>query len=208
MPALVMGGNWRARLGGARLGVALLAGLAALLAGAGGAAGAGVRAIGATTAAARSCQGAGERPNRADIAAIDATTLCLIDRARAAHGLGALKPNRELRAVAISQVKEMVRLDYFSDDRPSGETPGSLIASTSYGRHAAELATAENIGWGTGRDATPAEIVAAWLASPPHRAIVLSRSLSEVGVAAIAAVPARLAAGWPGATYALELARR
>lgn len=157
---------------------------------------------------ATACPGANLRPSRTNTATIDAATLCLIDRSRAAHGLHALLPNRELQAVAVSQVTEMVRLDYFSDTRPSGTTPAALIAAMPYGHRARSLSTAESIGWGTGRFATPSQMVAAWLASPAHREIVLSGELLEVGVGAVAAAPARLAQGRAGATYALELARR
>jgi uncharacterized protein YkwD len=153
------------------------------------------------------CHGASLRPSPANATAIDVATLCLVDRARVAHGLRPLQANRELQAVAVSQVKDMVRLDYFADDRPSGKTPATLIAGTSYGRHARSLSTAENIGWGTRSNATPAQIVAAWLQSPAHREIILTGTFRQAGVGATAAVPSRLAQGQSGATYALELAR-
>jgi len=159
-------------------------------------------------AAASACPGANLRPNGANAATIDAATLCLIDRARAAHHLRPLKTNRELHAVAVSQVKDMVRLDYFAHNRPSGETPAALIAATHYGRHTRRLSTAENIGWGTGRYATPAQMVTAWMQSPPHREAILTGEYREAGVGATPAVPSHLAEGQAGATYALELARR
>jgi uncharacterized protein YkwD len=159
-------------------------------------------------AASSACTGANLRPNGANAATIDAATLCLVDRARAAHHLRPLKTNRELHAVAVSQVKVMVRLDYFSHDRPSGETPATLIAATRYGRHTRRLSSAENIGWGTGRYATPAQMVTAWLQSPPHREAILTGEYREAGVGAAPAVPSHLAEGQAGATYALELARR
>jgi uncharacterized protein YkwD len=162
----------------------------------------------AAHAASSACPGANLRPNGANAATIDAATLCLVDRARVAHHLRQLKTNRELHAVAVSQVKDMVRLDYFAHDRPSGKTPATLIAATRYGRHTRRLSTAENIGWGTGRYATPAQMVTAWLHSPPHREAILTGEYREAGVGATAAVPSHLAEGKAGATYALELARR
>lgn len=154
------------------------------------------------------CTKANLQPNRTNAATIDAATLCLVDEARVAHGLRPLKTNRELQAVAVSQVKTMVHLDYFADVRPSGTTPAALISATSYGRDARSLSTAENIGWGTGSDATPAQMVTAWLQSPPHREIILTGEYREAGVGATATAPSRLAEGQAGATYALELARR
>jgi len=119
-----------------------------------------------------------------------------------------LNANRELQAVAVSQVKAMVRLNYFAHVRPSGTTPAALVSATSYGQHAKSLSIAENIGWGTGPEATPAQMVAGWLRSPAHREIILTGEFRDVGVGATAAAPPSLAEGQAGATYALELARR
>jgi len=160
------------------------------------------------SAAGEGCWGANLVPSAQDTAAVDAATLCLVDQVRRAHRLKPLRFNRDLQAVANSQVETMVSLDYFSDVRPSGATPAHLIAETPYGRHAGALLTAENIGWGTGVDATPAQMVAAWMRSAPHRRIVLSHEFRDGGVGATAATPARVTGGEAGATYALELATR
>lgn len=40
----------------------------------------------------------------------------------------------------------------------------------------------ENIAWGVGSDGTASALVAAWLASPPHRATLLTRGFRRVGV--------------------------
>jgi len=161
-----------------------------------------------THAATDACAWANLQPTRTNAARIDAATLCLIDRTRAAHGLPALKANRTLQAVAVSQVKSMVRLNYFADISPSGAAPAGLIAATSYGRHARSLSVAENIGWGTRPEATPAQMVASWLRSPAHREIILTGEFRDLGVGATDAAPSSLAQGQAGATYALELARR
>jgi uncharacterized protein YkwD len=161
----------------------------------------------ASHATAGACPNANLRPNRTNAARIDRATLCLIDQVRAARYLPTLKANHELQSVAVSQVDTMVRLNYFADDRPSGATPETLIAATRYGRHARSLSTAENIGWGTRRAATPTQMVTAWLQSPAHREVILAADFHEAGVGATAAVPSLLEHGEPGATYALELAR-
>jgi len=159
-------------------------------------------------AAADACAWANLRPTPTNAARIDAATLCLLDQIRVAHGLRVLKANRELQSVAVSQVDSMVRLNYFADVRPSGTTPAALVSATSYGQHAKSLSIGENIGWGTGGEATPAQMVAGWLRSPPHREIILTGEFRDVGVGATAAAPPSLAEGQAGATYALELARR
>lgn len=153
------------------------------------------------------CPGADLRPARYNAATIGATTVCLINQLRGFHHLRALRTNRSLARVASGQVREMVRFRYFADVRPSGETPGTLIASTGYAAHAASLATGENIGWGTGGEATPASMVAGWMASPPHRALILARAFRDIGVGMWPSVPWR-SDGPLGAVYAVEFGAR
>ncbi len=171
---------------------------------------AGALAAGTAPAAAASppCPGANLQPRAANLPAVDAATLCLVNRLRIARGLRPLRANRELGHVAASQVTSMVRWNYFADVRPSGQTPMSLVAVTRYPAHAAQFAVGQNIAWGTGSYTTPAHIVAEWMASPPHREIMLSGEYRDAGVAATPAVPAVLGARGPGATYAIEFGAR
>ena len=146
----------------------------------------------------RSCAYANLRPTATDTALVDTATLCLIDQLRAAYRLRPLRANRELQAVAGEQATRMVRDDYFGDDSPSGQTPGTLIAALPYGAHASSLATAQNLGWGTRSAATPAGMVTAWMHSPPHREVILTGAFREVGVGVSPAVPSILGHGAAG----------
>ena len=49
--------------------------------------------------------------------------------------------------------------------------------------------------------ATPTAIVAAWMASPDHRANILNRDFRDTGIGIVAQVPSRYANGMLGATY-------
>lgn len=158
--------------------------------------------------AAAPCPGADLHPTAGDTPAVDAATLCLVDQIRAAHHLPALRPNPQLGAVATSQVATMVRWDYFADVRPSGQTPLSLVIVTRYPAHGASISVAQNIAWGTGDDTTPMHIVAAWMASRPHREIILSGVYRDAGVAVQAALPSVVGAGRHGATYVMEFGAR
>jgi uncharacterized protein YkwD len=170
---------------------------------------AGVPPAGAATRVhARPCTGASVRPSATDIREIDAATLCLLNRLRLSHHVAPLRANAELARVASSQVTSMVRWDYFADVRPTGQTPLSLVAATRYPRRAAQILVGQNLAWGAGSYATPAHILAAWMASPPHREIMLSGGYRDVGVAATPAVPAIVGAGGQGATYAIEFGAR
>jgi uncharacterized protein YkwD len=154
------------------------------------------------------CPGAGLRPTHTNAAAIDAATLCLINRARAAHHVPALRSNRDLGAVAASQVATMVRWNYFADVRPTGQTPLALVFATRYPANTAGVSVGQNIAWGAGRYATPARIVAAWMASAPHRRVMLEGGYRDAGVAVTARVPSVMERGQRGATYAIEFGLR
>jgi uncharacterized protein YkwD len=154
------------------------------------------------------CLGANLIPSASNTTAVDAATLCLINQVRAANHLPPLRVNRDLQAVATGQAEDMVRDNYFGDDSPSGQTPAARIATTRYPAHAARLSTAQNIGWGTESSATPAGMVAAWLASPPHREVILTSEYRDAGVGVAPAVPAVLGRGTAGGTYAVEFGAR
>jgi uncharacterized protein YkwD len=155
-----------------------------------------------------SCRGADLSPSAANSASIAAVTLCLIDRIRTAYHLRPLRSNYELRMLAASQVNDMVSWNYFSDDRPPGLSPFSLVSATRYPAHTKGLSIGQNIGWGTGEYATPASMVAAWMASPGHREIILTREYRDAGVGVAPAVPQFLEPQLPGATYAIEFGLR
>ena len=154
------------------------------------------------------CSGSTLSPTAADLALVDRATLCLVNQIRASDGLRPLRANRYLQRVASSQVRTMVSWDYFGDVRPSGQTPMSLVGVTRYPAHAAGFAVGENIAWGTGALATPAHIVAEWMASPPHREVILTAEYRDAGIAATPAVPSVLHPNRPGATYAMEFGAR
>jgi hypothetical protein len=84
----------------------------------------------------------------------------------------------------------------------------ALVSQTHYTAHAVRVSVGQNIGWGTGEYATPAAMVAAWIASPGHLENIVTGEYREVGVGVTAAVPARLEPELPGATYAMEFAVR
>jgi uncharacterized protein YkwD len=157
------------------------------------------------------CAGANLVPTSANAATIDAATLCLIDQIRALYHLRPLWSNHELQKVAGAQAYDMVSQDYFSHDSPSGQTPMSRVSATRYAAHARRVSTAQNIGWGTGPYATPAGIVAAWMRSPRHRAIILTGEYRDAGVGVAISVPSvvgEVKEGPSGATYAVEFGAR
>jgi uncharacterized protein YkwD len=159
-------------------------------------------------AASSVCADAHLRPTARNGRTIETAILCIVDELRASERLAPLQANQALGTVASSQVSTMVRWDYFGDVRPTGQTPMSLVAVTRYPAHATSVSVGQNIAWGTGNDTTPARVVAAWMASPPHRANILSSEYRDAGVAVTPALPSVLHAGHHGAIYAFEFGVR
>ena len=154
------------------------------------------------------CANGGLQPNARNAVAVKRAALCLIDRARTENGQRRLRANRQLRAVAESQVASMLRWNYFADVRPTGQTPLALVGSTAYRSHAAFMTVGQNIAWAGGGAGTPAHIVAEWMASPPHREIMLSAGFRDAGVAVDPALPSVLGVGSRGALWAVEFGVR
>ena len=156
----------------------------------------------------RTCVGATLLPTSANAATVSAATLCLINQVRRAHHLRPLRANRELRGVAEDQTYGMVRRNYFGDSPPSGQTLTARIIASRYLAHAGRFSTAQNIGWGTVGDATAARIVEAWMASPPHRLVILTAAFRDAGVVVVPALPSVVGGGRGGATWAVEFGTR
>ena len=144
--------------------------------------------------AAQPCAGAhrrsGERARRFAIG-------CLVNRARTSHGLRGFAWNRSLARAAARHARDMARRGYFAHQRAGGPTLGRRARAAGFrGRNVGEA-----IAYGCGSLSTPASIVSAWLASPGHRAILLS-GRSRVGVGVAGRPPANC--GGRGATYVLD----
>jgi len=154
------------------------------------------------------CANANLRVTGKDHPAIDRATLCLIDGIRLAHGLPKLRSDHALGAVARKVVAGMVLGNYFADVTPSGASALGLISASGYAAGAPQVTVGQNLAWGTGSQTTPARIVAAWMASPPHRANILDSEFRNAGVAVTTSVPSVLHVGRRGATYVFEFAAR
>jgi uncharacterized protein YkwD len=140
-------------------------------------------------------------PVAANLAVVEAATLCLVNQARGEHGLGALRPNADLQSSAQQHTDDMVNQDYFAHDASSGATPAARMQAAGYVDGRAGDHLGENIASGTLDLATPAATVSAWVASPEHLAIILDRSVSDTGIAIDPAAIPSLAQGLRGATY-------
>jgi uncharacterized protein YkwD len=106
--------------------------------------------------------------------------VCLVNQTRAAHGLPGVRLSTALRRSATLRANAIVRCRQFSHT-PCGQSFGSVFRAVGYRR----AAFGENLAWGSGSLGSPQSAVNSWLASPPHRRVLLSRGWRELGVSSI-----------------------
>lgn len=149
-----------------------------------------------------SCPEAGLRPTSVDLNLIRAAILCLVNRERAAQGERALAPDMRLQHAAQAHTDSMAYRDYFEHDGPRGDTPLSRMRAAGY-LYSSQVSyeVGENIGWGTLWEGTPQAVVAAWMASPGHRANILDARFRSTGIGVSTHPPFSLARGQAGAVY-------
>ena len=112
----------------------------------------------------------------------ESTLVTLTNRARASHGLKALKVDSKLSAIARSRSKDMIVRDYFSH----------TIKGTSYNvfhildqKGYCYRIAGENIGWNNYPDDSATYAVQSqFMGSPGHRANILGKAWDVVGIGA------------------------
>ena len=149
-----------------------------------------------------SCLDTELQPTGADLGRIRTATLCLVNRERAERSERPLAPSSQLGQAAQRHAESMAFGDYFAHVGPRGETPLSRIRASGYISSAqTRYEVGENIGWGSLWLATPSAMVAAWMASPAHRANILDPRFRATAVGVFPELPASLARGQAGAIY-------
>jgi uncharacterized protein YkwD len=121
-------------------------------------------------------------PDASNATAVRAATLCLLNGERADAGLVALRTSARLAAAAEGHSVDMVGQQFFSHTSADGRDLAARIRVTGYLDPRKAWTVGENIAWGSGTLATPASIVAAWMASPGHRDNLLNPAFREIGI--------------------------
>ena len=103
----------------------------------------------------------------------DAALLKAMNSVRASHGLAALHVDYRLAATARAHSVDMLRHNYFSHGAFASRVRSSGAAGPMFG---------EDLAWGP---ASASWVVDRWLASPPHRAILLRPGFRRVGIGAL-----------------------
>jgi len=103
----------------------------------------------------------------------------LVNIERAKNGLAALSEDWELSRVARYKSQDMRDKRYFSHQSPTYGSPYDMMRAFGLSYRTA----GENIAMG---QSTPAAVVNAWMNSAGHRANILSRSFTKIGVGYVA----------------------
>ncbi|MCW2969331.1 MAG: SCP-like extracellular [Solirubrobacterales bacterium] len=140
-------------------------------------------------------------PTEANLDRIRTAMLCLVNRERAVHGETALAASTAIERAAQGHTESMAFGDYFNHVGPGGDTPVDRLRSAGYLSGAGGYEVGENIAWGTLWLSSPRAIVAAWMASPPHRANILDARFRDTAIGASPHPPAALSHGQAGGLY-------
>ena len=130
-----------------------------------------------------------------------AAVACEIGAERSARDLPPLQVDDRLALAARRHARDMVRLGFFSHVAPDGTTPASRVRATGYIDPDASWAVGEVLAWGRRISGSADAIVAAWMASPPHRRVILGRRYRDIGVGTANDDPF----GGGGTTFTAEL---
>ncbi len=101
----------------------------------------------------------------------------LVNKIRARHGLKRLKSSRALARAANDHTGDILRTDVLSHCSPDG-TP----MATRVRRYTGADWVGENIATVTRKGSAARKVVRMWMASPGHRAVLLSPSGRRIGV--------------------------
>jgi uncharacterized protein YkwD len=107
----------------------------------------------------------------------------LVNDARRKEDLPSLSWNETLATTAQAYAEDMATRGFFSHDDPEGGTPKDRILRGGYAKPSCNCSwtygTGENLA--QGQD-TPEKVMADWLASPGHRANIMSEDFEDIGI--------------------------
>ena len=105
-----------------------------------------------------------------------------VNAVRAQRGMQALSPSSTLSRAAVFHTRSMASAGYFSHTSHDG-TSFSKRLTRFYAARSRVWTVGENLATFGGAPPTAKAVVAAWMASPPHRANLLRPQFREAGIA-------------------------
>jgi uncharacterized protein YkwD len=133
----------------------------------------------------------------------------LVNQKRAKNGLVKLRVNTKLQYAARAHSREMAAKQYFSHNSASGEAFQHRLIRYGYKRSGCSYwAAGENIAWGSGLYATAVATVNAWMKSPGHRAVILTRKFRDIGLGAVVCQDGYGSCSSPVTFFTMDVGRR
>jgi len=114
-------------------------------------------------------------PEAAPLKTLEDEVARLVNAERAKNGLPALTVNWQAARVARYKSQDMIDKNYFAHNSPTYGSPFNMMESFGLKFSSA----AENIAYG---QKTAAEVMNSWMNSPGHRANILSKTVTQIGV--------------------------
>jgi uncharacterized YkwD family protein/spore coat assembly protein SafA len=114
-------------------------------------------------------------PNLAEVKTIEKQVAIMVNTERGKLGLAPLKLNWQLSRVARYKSQDMIDKKYFSHQSPTYGSP--FVMMKNFGIRFS--AAGENIAYG---QRTATEVMKGWMNSPGHKANILSKNYTEIGV--------------------------
>ncbi len=121
--------------------------------------------------------------------ALAGQVIVLINAERAARGLGPLTREARLEAAAAAHAADMAANDFVGHVGSDGADLVERLERVSYGWSACGEVVA-------GGQPSPAAVVAAWMASDGHRAVLLGSRYTDVGVGRATSAASRYGIYW------------
>jgi len=107
--------------------------------------------------------------------------ISLTNQARSSYGLNTLANNGKLQAAALAKANNMFELQYWDHFGPNGESPWQFIKAAGYNY----VYAGENLARGF---RTAEGVHEAWMASPTHKANIVSGNYKDIGVSVLTGV--------------------
>ena len=112
------------------------------------------------------------------LSAMEQEVFALVNSERAKNGLSALSWADDVAAVARAHSSDMINRGFFSHTNPDDESPFDRLKNNGISYTTAAV----NIAYG---QKTPADVINAWMNSSGHRANILNKNVTELGVGAV-----------------------
>lgn len=118
------------------------------------------------------------------VPALNASIVARVNAIRTARGLPRLAVSVGLGAAARLHSRQMAQSGLFQHESPDGTSFDQRVRHFYGSGGFRNWSVGETLVWQS-PSANAAQVVAAWLASPPHREILLDRTFREIGVSAV-----------------------